>query len=88
LEADEIVVGLGGVFAARHFDHVKTKLGLEVRGRIFFVRNHGAVLVAQFGIDHRDRAIDCDWVTEIIGCMMCQRAQGKSVFVQIARVAE
>ena len=81
-EADEIVIAVGSVAVLRYLRYIETKLGADVGLRIILVGDNVPILLAKLGKFEADSLVD-GGMSAIIRRIVSQRAQGKSVFVQV-----
>jgi len=86
LEADEVVVGLGGVASPGHLEHVEGELRLEVGGRLVLVGHLVPVLLAQLGVEQGHGAIDAQAVAAGVGGVVGESAQREGVRVDVLRL--
>jgi hypothetical protein len=82
------VVGLAGVAAACHLQHVEGELGLHVRRRLVLVGHLVSVLLVQLGVEKRHGAVDPQTVAPGVGGVVGQRPQREGVLIEVLRLLE
>src|ERR1700693_2526237 len=82
------MVAVGGVAPVRYLQNIESKLGLYVRQRILLVGNRVAILLFQFWVQDRYRAIGAHAVTVVVGGVVSQRAEGKRIVVEVLGIAQ
>jgi hypothetical protein len=88
LEADKVAVRIGGVTAFGDLHDVETEFRLEMFDRRLIVGDVVAEFGFQLWVKNRDSVIGGDAVAVVVGCVMGESAQGKSVFVKRRGIAE
>jgi len=87
-EADEVVVIVRGISAARDFQDIEPKFRLDVCERVFLVGDPVAVPTLQLRIENRNGAIRGDTVAMVIGGIVSEGAESEGVVIQVLRIAQ